>query len=174
MRTAGWYGLLLIGVLSCVMPLRRGEAVNPETLFMPGPLSAAHQKYEEDCSNCHDRSNRARESQLCSGCHKDIHNDIATRSGFHGRLQAVGSAQCRACHVEHQGRKADIIKLSREQLNHAQTDFALLGAHDNLTCDSCHRAGQPFRAAPRDIRSVTIVMATIAKVPSSAVIPIAG
>lgn len=150
MRAGRWSGLLLVGILLCLLPARRGDAVNPETLFMPGKLTKAHQKYEEQCSNCHDRSNRARESQLCSGCHKEIGKDIGAHTGFHGRLRGIESAQCRACHAEHQGRDADIVKLSREQFNHDATDFPLHGAHLNLTCESCHQAKKPFRDASHE------------------------
>lgn len=121
--------------------------MNPETLLMPGKLSAAHQKYEEQCSQCHDRSDRNRQTRLCLDCHKEIDGDIAHKHGFHGHLAGIESSQCRACHSEHLGRNADIVKLSREQFNHDATDFPLRGAHTNVLCESCHAAGKPFREA---------------------------
>jgi hypothetical protein len=137
-------------LLLCFFPVRNSEAVNPEKLFMPGELSTAHQKYEEQCSNCHDRSNRGRERQLCLDCHKEVAADVRTQQGFHGRLQGIATSQCRACHVEHQGRGADIVKFSREPFNHDGTDFPLRGAHAMAACDSCHPAGKRFREAPHD------------------------
>src|SRR5262249_3441708 len=83
-------------------------------------------------------------------CHKEIRADVTAHTGFHGRLRQIDSAQCRACHVEHQGKDADIVKLSREQLDHEATDFALRGAHVNLPCDSCHLPKKHFREAPRE------------------------
>lgn len=127
--------------------------MNPETLLMPGKLSAAHAKFEEDCKQCHDRSNRARQPQLCLACHKDVAADVSAKSGFHGRLGGAESLQCRACHSEHLGREADIVKFSREQFNHERTDFALHGAHAALTCDSCHVKGKRFSQAPSDCLS---------------------
>lgn len=145
-----WRAILLATFAMWLLPAKRSEAVNPETLFMPGKLSAPHAKYEEDCKNCHDRSNRAREPQLCIACHKPIGADIASHTGFHGRLRGIETAQCRACHSEHQGRDADIVKPSREQFDHGATDFPLLAAHASLPCESCHQPKKPFREAPRD------------------------
>jgi hypothetical protein len=127
------------------------EAANPETLLMPGKLSNAHAKLEEDCKNCHDRSDRGRQSQLCLSCHKPVGTDVAERRGFHGRLPGASDRmQCRACHSEHLGRDADIVKLSRDQFDHARTDFALQGTHAGLPCESCHVRGKPFRDAPAE------------------------
>jgi len=137
-------------VLLCFFPVRNCGAVNPEKLFMPGELAAAHQKYEEQCSTCHDRSDRSRERQLCLDCHKEIASDLRARQGFHGHLTGIDTAQCRACHVEHQGRDADIVNFNREPFSHEATDFPLRGAHAVVACDSCHQNGKKFREAPRE------------------------
>jgi hypothetical protein len=136
-------------LMSC-LPSRFANAVNPETLLMPGKVTAAHEKYEEDCSQCHDRADRERQTQLCLNCHKDVAADVQGRRGFHGRLPGIESSQCRACHLEHVGRTADIVKLSREQFDHEMTDFALQGAHRTVACDSCHEKGKLYREAPAD------------------------
>jgi hypothetical protein len=141
------WSIAVLGLLSCLAFTQRSEAVNPETLLMPGKLSTAHQKYEEQCSQCHNRSDRNHQTRLCLDCHKDIASDISAQHGFHGRVPGIATSQCRACHVEHQGRTGDIVKLNREQFDHAGTDFPLQGAHATLMCDSCHAAGQPFRKA---------------------------
>jgi hypothetical protein len=137
----------MLGMLLCLVPARRSEAVNPETLLMPGKLSTAHEKYEEQCSRCHDRSDRNRQTQLCADCHKEIAADIGAKRGFHGRLPGIGTSQCRACHSEHLGRAGDIVKLSREQFDHDGTDFPLRNAHASLVCTSCHTAGTAYRKA---------------------------
>jgi hypothetical protein len=131
----------------------RALAVNPETLLMPGKLAAAHEKLEESCSNCHDRADRARQSQLCLACHKDVAADITAHRGFHGRLPGMTGSACRACHTEHRGRDADIVKLSPAQFDHGMTDFALLGAHATVACESCHVKGKKLREAPADCNS---------------------
>ncbi|MBV8909395.1 MAG: cytochrome C, partial [Gammaproteobacteria bacterium] len=66
---------------------------------MPGKLTAAHAKYEETCSKCHDRSDRSRQTRLCLDCHEDIAHDIQRRRGFHGRIPGVDATECRACHT---------------------------------------------------------------------------
>ena len=50
-------GLVLVLGPSCA------DAINPETLLMPGKLTRAHAKYEEQCSLCHDRSDRNRQTR---------------------------------------------------------------------------------------------------------------
>lgn len=153
MQGARCHTLLLLGLMVGMLAAGRAEAVNPETLLMPGKLTAAHAKYEEECSRCHDRTDRSRQTQLCLDCHKDISGDLKQRHGFHGLLLGIESTQCRACHSEHLGRNADIVKLSREQFNHDQTSYPLRGAHASLPCDACHAAGKPYRRAPGDCLS---------------------
>lgn len=117
-----------------------------EKLLSPGDLSKAHAKYESDCSKCHDRSDRSRQTALCVDCHKDIGADLDKRRGLHGHDPQRG-APCVSCHTEHKGRTADILRLDRDALQHDRTGFRLQGKHVTTTCDACHRAGQKFRAA---------------------------
>jgi hypothetical protein len=140
--------LLVFGVLLGLLLPARSEAVNPETLLMPGKLTSAHAKYEEQCSLCHDRSDRKRQTRLCLECHKDIATDITAKRAYHGHLNGITTSQCRGCHSEHLGRSADIVKLSREQFDHDASDFPLRGAHSGVSCTSCHAAGRPYRKAP--------------------------
>jgi hypothetical protein len=142
--------ILALGLFACALFSGRSEAVNPETLLMPGKVTAAHQKWEEQCSQCHDRTDRNRQTSLCLDCHKEIAADLRQKHGFHGRLPGIETSQCRACHSEHLGRTADIVKLSREQFNHANTEYPLRGAHVNVVCESCHAAGKKYRDAPTD------------------------
>jgi hypothetical protein len=137
----------------CLLMSPGVEAVNPETLLMPGKLTTAHAKYEEDCANCHDRSNRTRQPALCLDCHKEIAGDVRSARGLHGRLEGAATLQCRACHSEHLGRDADIVKFSRGQFNHERTDFPLRGAHTPLACDSCHQKGKRYSEAASDCYS---------------------
>jgi hypothetical protein len=150
MQGGRWRTLLHLGLLLGLVVARRAEAVNPETLLMPGKLTSAHAKYEEQCTQCHDRSNSARQTRLCLDCHKEIAADVARQRGYHGHLPGIATAECHACHSEHLGRGADIVKLVPEQLNHDLTDYPLRGAHTALACGGCHVAGKPYREAPRD------------------------
>jgi hypothetical protein len=139
------HSLLAFGLLVLTLGMQRAEALNPETLLMPGKLSTAHQKYEEDCSKCHSRRDYARQTRLCLDCHKEIAADIAARKNFHGRVAGINQSQCRACHSEHLGRAGDIVKLSIAQFNHELTEFPLTGSHASLVCGNCHTAGKAYR-----------------------------
>ena len=141
---------LLLGVMLALLVPRLAEAVNPETLLMPGKLTVAHMKYEEQCSLCHDRSDRNRQTALCLDCHKDVANDLRQQRGFHGQLTGIADSQCRACHSEHLGREADIVKFSREQFDHARTSYPLRATHANVPCESCHLAQKRWRDAPTE------------------------
>ncbi len=147
-----WLKPLLLIALAVIIP-RGALAVNPETLLMPGKLTAHHQKYEEQCSLCHDRASRARQTQLCLDCHKDIAKDLRAGAGYHGRIAGIEKTECRACHSDHQGREADIVKFSREQFDHSRTDFELSGIHRMLPCESCHLAHKPMRDVAHDCAS---------------------
>ena len=153
MREGEWRALLIVGLLLGLLPPERAEAVNPETLLMPGKLSSAHAKYEEQCTKCHDRAAAnpgARQTQLCLACHEEIAADIQRQRGFHGHTPGMATTQCAACHTEHTGRGGDIVKLVPEQFNHDLTDYRLRGAHADVACNGCHFAGRKHRDVPRD------------------------
>jgi hypothetical protein len=127
---------------------RMARGADLEKLLMPGELAAPHAKLEENCSACHDRSDRTRQTALCLDCHKDVAADVKLKAGFHGRLPNIAVAECKACHSEHLGREAEIVKLVPSAFDHRITDFRLDGAHQGAACDSCHVAGKKFRDAP--------------------------
>ncbi|MBK6598515.1 MAG: hypothetical protein IPG25_11780 [Proteobacteria bacterium] len=83
--------------------LSTAHAATVETLLMPGKVSQPHAKYEEDCSLCHDRTDRSRQTSLCLDCHKETASDIVKQVGLHGRMKNIGATQCKACHSEHPG-----------------------------------------------------------------------
>jgi hypothetical protein len=141
--------LFLSMALSLVTGLTIDEAhaASIETLLMPGEVSQAHAKLEEQCSNCHDKANRERQTALCLSCHKEVASDINTHTGFHGRLPNIDRAQCKGCHSDHLGRKADIVRLSPTNFNHKFTDFELRGQHTVTACEGCHKPNKPYRDA---------------------------
>jgi hypothetical protein len=124
------------------------SAAPVETLLMPGKVTRAHEKLEEKCANCHDRSNVRSQSALCLDCHKEIASDIDQRRGYHGRMPNSGQGECRACHAEHKGREADIVQLGRAQFDHQLTEFALGGAHRSVDCAGCHKPSEAWSKAP--------------------------
>jgi len=120
------------------------SATQIERLLMPGEVAKAHAKWEDECSKCHDRTNKDRQTALCIDCHKDIGADLAKKRGFHGHALKPGAA-CTACHTEHKGRAADIVRFDRESFEHTVTGFKLDGRHTTTPCDACHVAGKKFR-----------------------------
>ncbi len=143
--TAGALALLLATALIGGAAPGPAAAATVEKLLMPGPVSQAHVKQEDSCALCHDRSNRRTQTSLCLDCHKEIATDVRDRRGYHGHMSNSSVGECRACHTEHKGRKADIVRLDRAQFDHRNTDFSLEGAHAVLACEDCHKPGEAWR-----------------------------
>lgn len=122
-------------------------AQNIESVLRPGALIQGHAKWEEDCSMCHVRFERAAQDRLCVDCHKEVGQDMRERTGFHGRQKAQ---PCRACHTDHKGRAARIVELDKKQFDHTQTDYALRGKHRQIECDKCHQPKKKYREAPAE------------------------
>jgi hypothetical protein len=118
-----------------------------ERLLMPGELSKAHAKFEDNCSSCHRALSKQAQTQLCLDCHKPIAVDIAEKKGFHGKRPGIAQAECRTCHTEHKGRGFDIVQLDRETFDHGATNFPLVGRHIAATCSGCHVPAKKFREA---------------------------
>jgi hypothetical protein len=141
---------LVLFAVACLATLWLGpvEAASIETLLMPGAVIAGHAKYEQECSRCHDRSDRKAQAGLCRSCHTPIDQDIREQRGFHGRITGIQAAQCSACHSEHKGRNADVVKFSPAAFDHGRTDFVLDGAHLTAACDQCHRTARKYKDPP--------------------------
>lgn len=122
-------------------------AQNIESVLRPGDLIQGHAKWEDDCSKCHLRFDRAAQDRLCMDCHKEVGQDMRERSGFHGRNKPQ---QCRSCHTDHKGRTARIVELDKPTFDHAQTDYALRGKHVMVECEKCHQPKQKYRQAASD------------------------
>ena len=140
--------LCVLVVLAAIMAGERTHAAGIETLLMPGKVVGGHAEFEQDCAKCHDRANRERQAALCMNCHEDVGADVRGQRGFHGRLPGIERSQCKACHSEHLGRDAEIVKLIRPAFDHSRTDFALRGAHAAADCGACHKPGGKYREAP--------------------------
>ncbi|UCD12410.1 MAG: hypothetical protein JSU88_04825 [Nitrospinaceae bacterium] len=115
---------------------------------MPGPVIEGHAKYEDQCTQCHDLFQKESQNKKCLHCHKDVGKDLAKGRGFHGKTEGLGKRECKTCHREHVGRKADVLQLDRENFDHAAADFELRGAHVKTRCAGCHLSGKKFRDAP--------------------------
>lgn len=145
---------LIIGIVGIILVLvmRLSQENTIGSLVMPGPLAEVHVKYENDCAKCHHSFQKTSQNDLCLNCHKDVDADLKAHQRFHGANNFVEEKQCKSCHSDHKGRVFDITRLDKETFNHAQTDFALIGAHAraSITCDACHTQGKKFRDAPKN------------------------
>jgi len=128
-----------------------GSAVSNtlESLFSPGDLSQAHAEFDQQCSECHNKTDKTRQDALCLSCHdhKDVKKDIEQGTGLHGRLKMPDENACKQCHREHRGRDADIAAFNTGSFDHGKTDFQLKGRHTVLNCQSCHKPEKKYRDA---------------------------
>jgi hypothetical protein len=138
----GW----LVVLLTFVTVTAQADAF--EKLIMPGPVIMGHAKVETQCNKCHTVMSSASRNPLCLDCHDKVAGDIKTQHGFHGLTKDLDKKECQACHIEHKGRQADIVKLDERMFSHQQTDFPLQGAHKNVSCLQCHVSGKKYRDAP--------------------------
>ena len=145
----------LIITLSIMLIAAETNADNLKSLLMPGPVIKAHEKYEQDCDQCHDTSSKAKQGKLCMQCHdhENILDDINNKTGFHGRLPDSVKTNCKHCHTEHEGRDAKVILLDPSTFDHSKTDFLLKGMHTKTSCTACHEAEKKYHEAPHDCYS---------------------
>ncbi len=126
MNRLRWVGILAALVLACIcVPASAANML--EKLMMPGELSQAHAKLEENCSNCHETMNEKAQSGLCMDCHKPIKQDFAGNRGYHGKDPVVRKSECVSCHVEHKGRERNIVPLQPLMFQHELTELELVG-----------------------------------------------
>lgn len=64
--------------------------------------------------------------------HESMHGRVANRS--------KGDTDCARCHTEHYGENFRIFKwdTSKDEFDHKQTGYVLLGKHAQLKCEECH------------------------------------
>jgi hypothetical protein len=133
-------------ILLCALPGAQGQSLF-EKLVMPGEVVEAHVKLEKTCESCHEPFSKKSQRRLCLECHKEVAADITAKSGLHGKRADIATAECKTCHTDHKGRKADIVQFDPETFNHTFTDFTLEGAHKTAPCGGCHAASVKYRKA---------------------------
>lgn len=141
--------IVLLGAL--ILMGASAWADNVETALMPGQVIEGHAKWEEDCTKCHKRFDKAAQNTLCLECHKDVRKDAAAKQGSHGRFKA--QRECKECHTEHKGRAEHIAPITEQTFDHERTDFPLMGAHANakkVECKACHKPKMKYRDTPSD------------------------
>ncbi len=90
------------------------------------PLTGGHAKLT--CESCHKETNPStlKLPTACANCHKD--------SQHKGRFGTT--PKCETCH--------DASGWSHWRFDHAQrTAFPLIGAHESVACEACHKANNP-------------------------------
>jgi hypothetical protein len=140
--------LLSALVAALVLAAAPAQGSKLEKLVMPGELIQGHAKYEAECPRCHVRFSKETQSSLCLDCHDKVKADVGSGAGFHGRIPGIKTAECKRCHTDHIGRKADIVLLDPQTFDHGRTDYPLKGAHLRVPCGSCHKADKAYREAP--------------------------
>lgn len=119
-----------------------------EKLFMPGEVIDGHKKVENECKLCHVRARETTQKKLCLDCHKKIKQDLQKKKGFHSKNNKAASSDCKVCHTDHKGSDANIVWLDKDRFNHKQTDYPLLGKHQQAECTACHKKQKKYRQAP--------------------------
>lgn len=141
----GWLRLGLRLLLALAAAASNAQSL--ESALRPGDLIRGHAKWDDDCSQCHVRFDRAAQNERCMACHKDIGADMRQRSGWHGRQKVQ---PCRTCHTDHKGRDARVVEFDPRRFDHLQTDWALRGKHQQTECAKCHPVGRKYSQAPDD------------------------
>lgn len=144
--------ILLLGLLILFATEVLADTV--ETALMPGQVIEGHAKWEQDCTKCHKRFDKAAQTTLCLDCHKEVRKDVEQKQGFHGRFKE--QRECKECHTEHKGRTENIAPITDQTFDHERTDFPLRGAHTDtkkVECKSCHKPRAKYRDAPSDCYS---------------------
>ena len=109
---------LIAFLLTALAPLAAG-AVDWESLVMPGPVISGHAETEKECRKCHVPFARDDQRKLCLDCHDKVDADISRKSGFHWRSEAARTGQCRNCHTDHEGRAADVVRLTPQTFDYS-------------------------------------------------------
>lgn len=126
----------------------------------PGPISRVHANVESlsgrsGCSECHGGWFSTM-TEACQSCHTPIQEQIETRRGLHGQLDAAVAQRCADCHVEHHGESFAIVNdgsfrnagaPSEREFDHDLIGFLMDGRHLEIGCVDCHaHANDPVLA----------------------------
>ena len=149
MRTwRGWLGVAGLGLAAgwCVWGI-----LDQPRHHAPGPVVAAHARWERDCQACHipfapikddtlftTALTRTAADAKCEACHK---------AAAHHPLQlAAEVGSCGSCHVDHRGRTADISRVA---------DRTCTACHADIAAHRQRPAGVTETQAPAADHSIT-------------------
>ncbi len=133
------------GLLVALALLVRAPALAAQGLVSPGPLRAAHARWDDiaRCLSCHE-AGRALSGRKCLACHGSLAAEIRADHGYHAVATRHGAElACQHCHSEHNGRPYRLVRWPdgqpQERFDHAQTGYPLEAAHARQRCEACHR-----------------------------------
>jgi len=89
-------------------------------------LIGAHSSISENCNDCHNGDYNNTPEQ-CFGCHQDNYNNAPEHSAQNY------PTDCNICHT--------VNSWQETLFDHANTNFPLTGAHQNVNCAICHESG---------------------------------
>lgn len=118
----------------------------------PGPVAAAHARWERDCRACHipfapikddtlltTASTRTAVDAKCEACHRAVPH--------HPLQLAAEAGSCGSCHVDHRGRDADISRVADRACTACHADIAAHRRRPSIDA--------PETALPADAMSIT-------------------
>lgn len=131
----------LRALLALLVPVLAAAAASAQ--LSPGPLSAPHEFLEgsSQCLKCHS-AGRGVDPDACLSCHQILRRRVSAGEGLHA---SPGYADCKTCHIDHQGREFELVwwgEAGRAAFDHDLTGWSLLGAHSALECRQCHEPGK--------------------------------
>jgi len=148
----------LISIAVSALALLVTFLLSGSLMFSPGTLNAdssgaiiggilSHAELGQECQYCHPSPwDTFDQSDLCLECHQDIKTDLVDTKSLHGAARTIQKTDdCRACHTEHLGAKADLTEYSGDNFPHQLMDFSII-AHSELdwdrdiSCIDCHPA----------------------------------
>lgn len=120
---------LIVAGLAAAVAWCGWAALDASLHVAPGPVHAAHAKWEKDCSACHvpfspikndtwlsTPETRHAMDAKCESCH---------RGPAHHPLQVAAEAgSCVSCHADHRGRTADISRVADQTCTACHADIA--------------------------------------------------
>jgi hypothetical protein len=152
--TAGW---LSAGSLSG----RRAA-----TWYSPGPVTAAHAMWENDCSACHVSftpiagdaaaasliGDKAAIDAKCQACH-----NISTKSNSLGHHASKDPAMlaCSSCHFEHRGRTETLVRIADASCTNCHADIAAHRERPSLLPQPMQNVSQFDAEHHPEFRSIT-------------------
>jgi predicted CXXCH cytochrome family protein len=148
-RAIAWFFSVLILAACLLVPLlskpsssagKHGLAsVGKDDFWNPGPISAGHQSFANDCKACHQKPFVQVEDQSCLNCHKDTMQHIAEQKT---QAHFFAETRCTDCHNEHKT-EAAMITANNSACIDCHGDKSKLAGHTSLAVVSDFAKNHP-------------------------------